>query len=116
MAKRNRSHTNGTDMMVYQQGDVLLLAASLPVGARKNAGRVLAHGEVTGHAHAIHDADVDLFAPGEASILAERYLRIGAGGATVVHEDHAPIALPEGLYEVRHQREYEPDEIRRVAD
>lgn len=113
-------------MNYYRQGDVCIvpvaeLAKDIDLTSMKPVARdhgrvVLAYGEVTGHAHAIHDADVDLFAPGEASILAERYLRIGAGGATVVHEDHAPIALPEGLYEVRHQREYEPDEIRRVAD
>lgn len=108
-------------MKYWRQGDVAIIPISefpenlTPVG--RDQGRVvLAYGEVTGHAHAIVEADVQLFAPGEASVMAERYLRVGAGGAVLVHEEHAPIALPPGEYEVRHQREYNPQELQRVLD
>lgn len=37
-------------------------------------------------------------------------------GAVVRHEEHAPIALPAGLYEITIQREYHPEAIRNVAD
>jgi len=105
----------------WRQGDVCILPVkALPAGltpVARDAGRVvLAYGEVTGHAHAIHEPDVELFAPGEASVMAERFLRIGGDGAVLVHEEHAPIALPPGDYEVRHQREYNPAELTRVLD
>lgn len=110
-------------MKYYRQGDICIIPLEgkphVPVNTlvERDRGRVvLAYGEVTGHTHAIHDTDVELFAPGEASVLAERYLRIGEGGATLVHEEHGPITLEPGWYEVRHQREYSPAEIRRVAD
>lgn len=113
-------------MNYWRQGDVCIVpleelgrkvefAALTPV-ERDNGRVVLAYGEVTGHAHAIHAPDVALFAPGEATVLAERYLRVGQAGAVLVHEEHAPIELPAGDYEIRHQREYSPEEIQRVLD
>jgi hypothetical protein len=110
----------------WRQGDVCIVpldelgrmvdfAALTPV-ERDNGRVVLAYGEVTGHAHAIADNDVELFAPGEATVLAERYLRVGSAGAVLVHEEHAPIELPAGDYEVRHQREYSPESLQRVLD
>lgn len=105
----------------YRQGDVLLVrVGDLPADARplpREGGKVvLAHGEATGHHHAVLERDAELFAPGEASAAAERYLRVGQGGATVTHQEHAPIALPEGVYEVRRQVEYTPQAIVRVVD
>jgi hypothetical protein len=44
------------------------------------------------------------------------YLQVGESGADVVHEEHAPIAIPAGLYESTIQSQYEPEEIRNVAD
>ena len=102
-----------------RQGDVALIpvAKMSRHGLRKvrrDQGRiVLAYGEVTGHAHAILDASASLY---ETADAAERWLRVGKGGAVLVHEEHAPINLPAGDYEVRLQREYHPSEIRRVLD
>jgi hypothetical protein len=110
----------------FRQGDVLLLAidpASLPADARpvpRQGGRVvLAEGEVTGHAHAISSPAATLLRSG-AGAGAPRILRASAP-VDVVHEEHATIALPEGLYAVVIQREYVPPEIslvpfRRVVD
>jgi hypothetical protein len=39
-----------------------------------------------------------------------------AGGATIVHEEHGPITLPPGDYQITIQREYEPESIRNVQD
>jgi hypothetical protein len=36
--------------------------------------------------------------------------------AELVHEEHVPIALPAGTYEVRRQREYRPQRSVWVAD
>jgi hypothetical protein len=96
----------------YRQGDIALIPTNaLPRGASevpRDGGRiVLAYGEVTGHAHAIHEDDAGLFAIGSEESL-DRWLRVGPSGAVVVHEEHAAIELPPGEYIVRRQREYEP--------
>ena len=92
-----------------RQGDVLLLRreGGVPDGAvekARDAGRViLAYGEVTGHAHAIHDRNVcSLRAEGVAGDI----LRVTEGLVSLVHEEHATITIARGVYEVRIQREY----------
>ena len=101
---------------MLRQGDVLLVpVASMPAEARPIqtgvARIVLAYGEVTGHAHAIADRGVEIL-----EHAGTRYIRVPMEGARLVHEEHAPIALPHGVYEVRLQWEYRPGEIRFVAD
>jgi hypothetical protein len=110
----------------FRQGDVLLLAIdpdSLPEKVRTvplQGGRVvLAEGEATGHAHAISSPAATLLRVG-TDADAPRFLRTSAP-VDLVHEEHATIALPEGLYSVVIQREYVPPEIslvpfRRVVD
>lgn len=104
----------------YRQGDVFLIATTdaVPPGAHRvprDQGRVvLAYGEVTGHAHALLEPEVELFTT--TADAADRWLRVGGTGATVVHEEHGPITLTPGVYRVRRQREYTPAEVRLVAD
>ena len=104
--------------LIFRQGDVLLRAvAAIPKGAKDITpqGRiVLAHGEVTGHAHAIADAPAEV-KPRLWDAGAERFLQVVAP-ASLQHEEHAPIELPPGNYQVIGQVEYAPEEIRRVAD
>lgn len=102
---------------IYRQGDVLIerVANRRDVGdivAREQGRIVLAHGEATGHAHAIDDVDATLY---EAPTTKARHLRVVRPTA-LLHEEHSPIELPPGLYRVRRQREYHPDELRTVAD
>lgn len=99
--------------MQFRQGDVLIRRVSaLPEGeAKKRENGVIAYGEVTGHSHAV---DVE-----RAEVLEiERgvFLRVGPEGVSLVHQEHAPIFLPEGNYEATIQREYTPEAIRNVAD
>lgn len=44
------------------------------------------------------------------------YLTVGDAGVSIVHEEHGPIELPTGNYEVVRQREYSPEEVRNVFD
>ena len=103
-------------MMQYRQGDVLLREVpSKPQGlvAEKRQGDIiLALGEVTGHAHRIADKTVLVwFAAGQ------RYIEVQEPGATLKHEEHAPIAIAPGLYEVVQQREWDlSGEVRPVTD
>lgn len=106
-------------MTMMRQGDVLLVAVdAVPAGARPVArvgGRlILAEGEVSGHAHAVLEAGAELL----EGDLEARFLRVlEEGGVTVSHEDHAPVRIPPGEYEVRLQREYVPRAVpQRVLD
>ncbi|HEX5826202.1 MAG TPA: hypothetical protein VFY23_01665 [Candidatus Limnocylindrales bacterium] len=122
-SQRRRVHaTPGTH---FRQGDVLLVAldeASVPATLEPIAhapGRiVLAEGEVTGHAHAVHAPGAQLLHPrGNED---ERLLRL-PDPADLVHEEHATIPLPAGTYRIVIQREYVPADIvtqgwRRVVD
>lgn len=104
--------------MLFRQGDVLVMRVnSLPEDvkpvARQRGRVVLADGEVTGHQHAIVDADVELFETAEA---ADRWLRVGQAGAVLTHEEHAAIPLAAGNYLVRIQREYQGNVSQFVAD
>ena len=99
---------------IYRQGDVLIRAVkSVPAGERLPiADGVLAHGEVTGHAHRISDlAAAELFSCGNG-----RFMSVSDVGVSILHEEHGPIELPVGDYEVVIQREYSPLEVRNVAD
>lgn len=111
---------------MFRQGDVLLIAvAAIPQGAKDVTPEdriVIAEGEVTGHAHAVYP-EVDQARPRQKPVMparmwdagAERFLQV-VGPTALKHEEHAPVQLDPGNYRVVHQREYGPEEIRRVAD
>jgi hypothetical protein len=98
----------------YQQGDVTIQPARIPDGAHKDAGRILAHGEVTGHAHRLTEASDGLL----VEIDGQLYLRVGAGGATITHEEHKAVEIPAGEYRVGRVQEYDhfQEEARQVRD
>jgi len=100
---------------ILRQGDILLVPVTTippdarPVaGERRGAGLVVAHGEATGHAHVLSHGD-------EFVTEARRYVRL-AVEARLFHDEHAPIEVPAGEWELRRQREYAPGEIRTVED
>ena len=98
-------------MNLYRQGDILFREVSaLPSTASRSAGPVLAYGERTGHSHR-------LAAPGRVWRQDTRlYLELEQP-SQVVHEEHRPVTLPAGVYEVLRQREYvSPQEDREVFD
>ena len=102
--------------MLYQQGDVLLESVdALPQGAspvpRHNERFALARGEATGHAHTVAN-DVEVLALGSALFCR------AAAPFTVLHDEHKPITVPAGIYQVRRVREYDhfSDEALEVMD
>jgi hypothetical protein len=123
-------------MKMFRQGDVLLVAIR-PLLARKvRRGRdmrelkdgkprvVLAHGEVTGHAHVVFSGkesgrgkgSVDLFESLDGPVGVSVVLEVKGRAAELRHEEHRTIVLPRGFYRVVRQREYSPEAIRQVAD
>lgn len=71
---------------------------------------IIVRGKATGHAHRLREAGAVVLALGNAM-----YIRANQPAA-VVHEEHGPIILPAGCWEVRRQREYEPAGWRTVVD
>lgn len=101
-----------------RQGDVLTIAvAAIPRDAKpvaREGGRVvLAHGELTGHAHAIADKNAAL----KSTDAGRMFLEItGTELAELKHEEHKTITHEAGKYRVVRQSEYSPAELRNVAD
>lgn len=139
MSRTNKSFSTPT-ATIFRQGDVVIVRVNaLPAGlkprARERGRVVLAHGEVTGHAHAIGEKKVVQYEaanPTEAArkLLADvglkveltehnapTFLEVQGKGATIKHEEHSTIALEPGFYVVGRQREWsDADEPRQVAD
>jgi hypothetical protein len=116
-----KSTREENEMDPVRQGDVLIVpidpadvpAATVKV-ARENGRVVLAHGEVTGHAHAIVEESAELVT---AEGAAELYLLVhGTEPVDLLHEEHATIPLLPGAYRIVRQREYTPETPVLVAD
>ena len=102
---------------LYRQGDVLLeRIAEMPHTAKRVKSKgvvILAAGEVTGHHHAIRKGKVRLYREPDTQAS---YVEVAEAMALLEHEEHAAISLEPGIYRVSLQREYHPQEIRRVID
>jgi hypothetical protein len=103
---------------MYRQGDVLILPVdSIPATvepvAREESRVILAHGEVTGHAHAIKADGAVLFRDPK---LMATFMIVSNDAVALEHEEHDTIVIPPGKYQVIRQREYFPGAIRNVAD
>lgn len=119
-----------------RQGDVVLVRISkMPDGVspipRENGRVVVAHGEVTGHAHAISEKHVrqfratvntpsplreDMKLRADGQVAPITYLEVTGKPCILKHDEHSPIEIRPGVYEVRRQREYVRGQIRNVAD
>ena len=106
-------------MKLIAQGDVLIVKVdTVPRKAKRIAAKqgrlILAEGEATGHSHSIAATeDVELMAVADQVDL---WLRVRSRSVQVEHQEHGTITLEPGDYRVVRQREYQPDQIRRVAD
>jgi len=120
--------------LVARQGDVLLYkphTTPIPGKRIEEGGRrvVLAHGEVTGHAHAFYYNEAQIKPPKNAyelyEVEASRYANTAFSGrllrlnerAFLRHEEHAPFSLParDFIVVIQHEGD-EIGELRRVAD
>ena len=97
-------------MRPIRQGDVILQPIKLTSG-KKLSHLTLAEGEVTGHSHQITRGNAELYEKNGTL-----YLKVLSETASLTHEEHKAITIPQGNWMVRIQREYEPMGWRYVAD
>lgn len=87
-----------------QQGDVLLRRVdAMPQGEAKLTSKlrcVLAHGE-SGHSHVLESDGAEIW-----QVADRTFLNISKR-ATVLHEEHKPVTLERGIWEVGRVREYD---------
>ncbi len=103
-----------------RQGDVLLVPVdSIPKDAIEQPAKgnklILALGEATGHHHRFEFMDTSYNVKLFKTDGGARYLHVTAP-VVVEHEEHAPAPVPVGKYLLPLQMEYQPQELRRVAD
>lgn len=102
-----------------RQGDVLIVAVkSIPKNVeavkREEGLAVLAHGEATGHKHAIKSEKAALFRDPKLMAI---FMTVTDEPVKLEHDEHDTITIPPGNYRVVRQREYvAPDIARNVAD
>jgi hypothetical protein len=106
-----------TKRLQVRQGDVLVMATTavcddLVEEPREVKGVVLAHGEATGHAHAIRARTARLFRQAGKS---DRILRV-TNRVWLYHDEHREVPISIGDHIVRRQREYRWGRSRVVAD
>src|SRR3990167_4411695 len=98
---------------MIRQGDVLIVPVKeIPDSAEaveREGGRlILAHGEATGHAHAIKNKNAALFR--DPKLMAV-FMHVTGDAVALEHDEHDTITVPAGKYQVIRQREYTPDAI-----
>lgn len=76
--------------------------------------KILAEGEVTGHAHRVTSPTASVFITENPDVL-ELHT---PDGTEVIHEEHGPVVLSPGKYERTIVKEFDPfeEEIRNVKD
>lgn len=104
------------------QGDVMSETTDPKnIEGLKKTAPMLAEGESTGHHHSYGKNATGFYKEGDnlemagGTPLAE-FVKVGAGGDQLTHQEHGPINHPQGVYVKTPQVEYTPEELRRVAD
>lgn len=104
---------------IFRHGDVTLRKIdAIPKGLKKEAGSTLALGEVTGHHHTFSKGSVQLFTPTTRDTDAVKYVDVTSKTASLSHQEHKKIDVPQGQYKMTLEREYNPMDkvIRQVMD
>jgi hypothetical protein len=94
-----------------RHGDVIIIPTNDEIEGDVEKHLTLAEGEVTGHSHRIIDGDAALF-----KFNNKMYLKVQSKIATLVHEEHKALQIPQGEYEIIIQQDYEPSGWTRVQD
>lgn len=100
---------------LYRQGDILFIQNELqtaPESATLHAELPIAEGEITGHHHVARGQNLSILFTRDQDIVDF----LAPLGCRIEHDEHLPLELPPGSYQVRRQREYTYTEPQDVAD
>ena len=111
---------------VIRHGDILFRPRERSLdGLTLRPGTIVRRGEVTGHAHRITEGEARILEEyetawtreGKAQRLKGEYLDV-LQTATITHEEHKPLTIGPGLWEIIQAREFDyvGATIRRVTD
>lgn len=100
-----------TVLKFIRHGDLLLKRVSDIPKTNKLEGKTLAEGETTGHKHTLQGL-VQLYGEKDVQFVEVKQDTI------LTHQEHKTVQVPEGVYELIHEREYNPfdEQVRRVVD
>jgi hypothetical protein len=108
-------------MRLYAQGDFLVErveAAAVSgeiIHAPRSGSATIAEGEATGHSHRLAGTFTwyrdDALARDIPDGLYVGHLQVQRPAARLTHEEHAPLALEEGTYRLRRQRQLDPADV-----
>ena len=97
---------------LVRHGDMLFRPAERLANLTPTDSRIIAKGEVTGHAHRITEGDAVILAQyekqwgrGEPQLVG-RFVEVSSP-ATVPHEEHKPVTLEPGFYQILQAREFD---------
>ena len=84
------------------------------VNSTANNNLIVAHGEVTGHSHKFdmssHLPGIEITSFGKISTSVgdtPEFVDIVGGPATITHEEHDALTIPQGTYQIRIVREFD---------
>jgi hypothetical protein len=103
---------------LYRHGDLLFRPAAqqdvLRTDLKSRGSNIILEGEVTGHAHKILEGEAaildfyeETWRSGEQrQTLTQTFLQCNTE-TVIAHEEHGPLAIPAGLWEVVRAREFD---------
>ena len=104
------------ELKIYRQGDILFVKVSnIPQETIKTGSKVIIEYEATGHKHLIASNCTELYELEKDSHIQRRFGRNIIGFVNVLddtlitHDEHQPIKLPKGKYQIIRQREFNPE-------
>lgn len=109
--------------MQIRQGDVLTIQTKVidkrfterSTQNEAEGGRtILAYGEATGHHHSFPGAQAKLFRYDDTALTS--YVEVVGVPSALTHQEHGPIEHAPGKYQVRQQRQWTLERVRRVVD
>ncbi len=105
-------------MLNYRQGDVLIFQVKVPkkkhvtdYGFKSKGDNIIIEGEITGHKHEVTNGKL-YEKDGKIVVEAQK-------GCILKHPEHNPIPLPQGVFEIKIQEEYDdskPEMKNKVKD
>jgi hypothetical protein len=101
---------------IYRHGDLMITPCkSIPSSIDKKSDTILLEGEATGHMHALKKGEVYPIEPTNENNFLLGYFEVKEK-TSLTHPEHKTIEVPPGKYKFFAQREYDPQENRRVID